>query len=106
MDCTDYPVDYKFSEMSSKENKNLCSAFEKEMKMHCYSLKNQDDALFNNSSKRPAFVLKPLKTMLNFELEILSLQQLEYEMYRTGHPNFPYAHIQLEQATNLILSHF
>ena len=23
-----------------------------------------------------------------------------------GHPNFPYAHIQIEQANNLILSHF
>ena len=58
--------------------------------------------------------------MINFEVEILSLQQLEYEMYHTdypvdyncfeigycGHPNFPYADIQLKQATSLILSIF
>ena len=58
--------------------------------------------------------------MLNYEVDRLSFQQLEYEMDRTdylvdyicfeigycGHPNFPYANIQLEQATNLILSHF
>ena len=55
--------------------------------------------------------------MLNFDVERLSLQKLEYEMDRTGfhiyynffeigycgHPKFPYAHIQLEQATKLIL---
>ena len=54
--------------------------------------------------------------MLNFEMKILSLQQLEYEMDCTdypvdynfseigycGHPDFPYIHIQFNQANNLI----
>ena len=57
--------------------------------------------------------------MLKSEVDRLSLEQLEYEMDRAdlpddynyfeigycGHPNFPYAHIQLDQATKLILSH-
>ena len=42
-----------------------------------------DDELFKNRSKIPAFALIPLKSMLNFEVNILSLQQLEYEMDRT-----------------------
>ena len=60
------------------------------------------------------FVPRPLKTMLNFEVDRLSIQHLEYEMdiidflvdYNCfekgffGHPNFPYAHIQLNQANN------
>ena len=85
--------------------------------MNCYSLKAEDDALFNNRLKIPAFVLRPLMFMLNFEVDILSLQQLEYEMDCTyypvdynyfeigycGHPNFPYANIQFKQANNLIL---
>ena len=68
----------------------------------------------------PAFVLMLLNSMLNFEVDIISLQQLDYEMGRTdypvdcnffeigycGHLNFPYANIQLKKVTNLILSHF
>ena len=87
--------------------------------MRCYSLKIDDDALFNNRSKQPAFVLRPLKSMINFEVERLYIQQLEYEMDCTdypfnynffeigycGHPNFPYANIKFKQATNLITSH-
>ena len=49
--------------------------------------------------------------MLNPVVDIISLQQLEYEMERAdipdylkkigycGHPAFSYAHIQLDQAT-------
>ena len=58
--------------------------------------------------------------MLNFKVEILSLQKLEHEMDRTNYPvdykcfeigycgqtNFPYSNIQFKQANNLILSHF
>ena len=58
--------------------------------------------------------------MLNHVVDIISLQQPEYEMERIdisdyynffeigyyGHPNLPYAHIQLDQATKLILQHF
>ena len=79
-----------------------------------------DDALFKIRSKSPAFVLNPIKAMLKLAVDIISLQQLEYEMYCSdppnyyncfeivycGHPDFPYANIQLEQATKLILSHF
>ena len=58
--------------------------------------------------------------MSNPVVDRISLQKLEYEMERAdipndyncfeivncGHPDFPYAHIELEQATKLILSHF
>ena len=58
--------------------------------------------------------------MPNLEVDRISLQQLEYEMDCTdypvdyncfeivycGHPNFPYTNIQLEQASDIILSHF
>ena len=58
--------------------------------------------------------------MINLEADRISLQQLEYEMDCTdypvdynffeigycGHPNFPYTNIQLEQASDIILSHF
>ena len=58
--------------------------------------------------------------MLNFEVEILSLRQLEYEMDCTvypvdynffeigycGQPYLPYVNIQFKQATNGKLSHF
>ena len=57
--------------------------------------------------------------MHNHAVEIISPQKLEYEMERVdlpddynffeigycGHPSFPYAHIQLEQATKLIISY-
>ena len=58
--------------------------------------------------------------MLNFEVDRLSLQELDYamdcsdftsdynfyEIGYCGHPKFSYTHIQLEKATNLILSDF
>ena len=37
--------------------------------MHCYSLKIDYDALFKDKSQRRAFVLKPLDSMLNFEVD-------------------------------------
>ena len=57
---------------------------------------------------------------MNLAVDRTSLLQLEYEMERAGipddyncfeigycsHPTFPYAHIQLEKATKLILSYF
>ena len=88
--------------------------------MNCYYIKAEDDALFNNTSKILTSVLSPLKSMLNFEVDRLSLQQLEYEIDSTdyhanynffaigyfGHPNLPYSNIQFKQATDLILSYF
>ena len=73
--------------------------------MSSYSLEIDDDALFKNISKRPTFVLRPLRSVLNFEVYRLSLHKLEYEMDCTyysvdyncfeigycSHPNFPYA---------------
>ena len=50
------------------------------MKMHCLYLKKKDDALFNNRLKKPASILRPLNTMLNFEVDRLSFQRLAYEM--------------------------
>ena len=88
--------------------------------MQFYSLKNQHDALFKNMSKIPAFKLRPLKAVINFDVDILSLQKLEYEAECVDLPDdyncfeivycvhlaFPYAHIQLKQANNSILSNF
>ena len=70
--------------------------------------------------KKPAFLLRPLRVMIKSEVSRLSLQKTKYEIERAnlpddyncfeigycGHPVFPYAHIQLEQATKLILLHF
>ena len=90
------------------------------MKEHYLSLKENYDTLFKIRSKIPSFVLKPLKVMMNLVVDIIPLQQLEYEMKRAdllddfnfseigycGHPTLTYAHIELEQATKLIISHF
>ena len=73
------------SEMASKEKKNLRSKFKEQTKMHCYYPINQDDALFNNRYKS-SFVLSTLQTMLNFEVDRLSIHQSEYEMDRTYFP--------------------
>ena len=54
--------------------------------MSSYSLEMDNDALFKNRSKRPASVLSPLRSMLNFKVENLSLHQLEYEMDCTDYP--------------------
>ena len=81
----------------------------KKIKNDCLYLKIDDDDLFKKRSKRTAFVLRPLLTLLNLEVDKLSLQKLEFEMDRTddpvnysfleigycGHPNFPYTNTQL-----------
>ena len=90
------------------------------MKGQYLSLKEKYDTLFKIGSKRPAFEMKPLRSMLNLVIHRISLQQLYYKMERAdlpddyncfeirccGHPDLPYAHIQVKQATKLILSHF
>ena len=45
-----------------------------------------DGDQFKNMSKRPTFVLRTFLTMLNLEVDRLSLQQLEYEMDCTDDP--------------------
>ena len=53
-----------------------------------------DDDLFKDSPKRPTFVLSQFLTMLNLEVDILSLHQLEYEMDCTDYTaNYNYFEI-------------
>ena len=85
--------------MASKVKKNRRSTFEK-MNMHFYSLKIDDDELFKNMLKRPVSIISPLKSMLNFEVDRLSLQQLEYEMDRTDYP-VDYNFLELEIVVTL-----
>ena len=71
------PLSSSDFEMAYKVKKNRNAAFDKKIKINCYSLKVEYDALFKNMSRRPAFLLRPLKSMLNFEVDRLSFQQLE-----------------------------
>ena len=66
--------------------KNCHATFDKKMKFNFHVLKLYDDDLFKNRSKRSTFVTRPFLTMLNLEVNIISLQQLEYEMDRTDYP--------------------
>ena len=105
--------------MSSNKKKNRRATFKIQTKIIFLSIKAKDDSLFKIMSKIPAFVLNPLKAMLNLVVDRISLQQLEYEMERAdipddynffeigycGPPAFPYVHIKLEQSTKLIISH-
>ena len=75
------------SAMTSKKKKNRRSTFKIQMKKYCLYLKAKDYALFKIRSKRPNFVLNPLKYMLNLVVDIISLQQLEYEMERADLPD-------------------
>ena len=79
------PLSSYDSEMASKVQKISVPRLEIN-KMHCYYIKNQDDALFKNRSKRPAFLIRPLNYMLNSEVDRLYLQQIEFEMDRTDYP--------------------
>ena len=57
------------------------------MKKYCLYLKAKDYALFNIRPKINAFVLNPLKAMLNLVVEIIYLQQLGYKMERADLPD-------------------
>ena len=48
--------------------------------------KLDDDDMFNNRSEMPTFVLRPFFTMINLEVDIIYLQQLEYEMDCNDYP--------------------
>ena len=90
------------------------------MKFNCLSLKIDDDELFKKGSKISTFFIRPFLTMLNLEVEKISLQQLEYKMDFTnypgdynffeigycGHTNFPFSNIQLDHTSDLIPSYF
>ena len=73
--------------LASKKKKNCRTVFKIQMKIFSLYIKSEDGALFNNSSRKPAFVLRTLKAMLNHVINRLSFQQLEYEMERTGLPD-------------------
>ena len=90
------------------------------MKTRCEFIIEADNELFQNRTKKPTFVLCSFQQFLNSKLDRLSIQQLEYEMNFTdypdkyiffkfeycGHPQYPYSKIFLDQASDLILSHF
>ena len=82
------PLSTSDSATISKKKKNRRATYKIQMKKHCLSLKAKDDALFRIGSKSPAFVLNPLKTMLKLVVDIITLQQLEYEMYRSDPSNY------------------
>ena len=81
------PLSSYDSAMTPKKKKNQRSTFKIQMKKHCLSLKSKDDELFKIRSKIPAFVLNPLKDMLNLVVYRISLQQLEHEMERADLPD-------------------
>ena len=113
-----------YSEMASKIKKsfvkNFHAMFDKIMYVNFLSLIKDDVDHFKNRSKRPSFLIRPFLTILNLEVNRLSLHQPEYEMDRTdypvdynfleigycGHPTYPHTSIQLEQDSDLILSYF
>ena len=73
--------------MSSNKKKNRRATFKIQTKIIFLSIKEKDDLLFKIMSKIPAFVLNPLKAMLNLVVDRISLQQLEYEMERADLPD-------------------
>ena len=75
------------SAMRSNKNKNCRATFKIQMEICFLSLKEIDDALLKIMSKRPSFVLKPLKAMLNLVFDRISLRKLEYEMERADIPD-------------------
>ena len=65
--------------------------------MHCLRI----------GKKSLPFVLRPLNSMLNSEVDRLSLQRVEYEMDYTDYPvdyNLKKRILKLEQATNLMIT--
>ena len=64
--------------MTSKKKKNCRDIFKIQTKKHCLSLKAKYDALLKIRSKIPAFVMNPLKSILNLVVDGISVQQLEY----------------------------
>ena len=54
------------------------------MKNIGFLFKAKDDALFKIKPKRPAYVLNPLKAMLNLFVDRISLKQLDYKMEWNG----------------------
>ena len=66
--------------------KNCHAVFDKRMKFNCHALKLDDDDLSKNRSKRPTFVTRPFLTIINYEVDRISLKQFEYGMDRNDYP--------------------
>ena len=78
-------------DMTSKRKKNRRSTCKTQMEKQCLFFKAEDDALFKNRPKIPAFVLKLLKAMLNLAADRIPLKQLFSEIGYCGPPPFPFA---------------
>ena len=111
------PLSSSDSAMTSKKKINRRAAFKIQIKNIVYLLKQRMIRCLILGQKIPVFILNPLKYMLNPVVDRISVQKLEYGMERDddynffeirycSHRTFSYLHIQLEQATKLILSHF
>ena len=86
----------------------------------CEIIIKADNDLYNFRTKRPKCVLNSFQHFLDSKLDRLSIQQIDFEMdsagypdnynyfelWYCGHPQFPYSNIFLDQAGDLILSHF
>ena len=55
--------------------------------MRCELIVEADNELFQNSTKKPKFLLCSFQQFLNSKLDRLSLQQLECEMDCTDYPD-------------------
>ena len=75
------------SAMTSKKEKNRRAMFKIQIKKYCLSFKAKYDALFEIRQKRPVFVLETLKAMMNLVVDIIYLQQHEYEMEHDDLPD-------------------
>ena len=60
--------------LKKRSVKNCHATFDKKMKSNFLSLKIDYDELFNNRSKRPTFLPRQFLTMLNLEVDRISLQ--------------------------------
>ena len=113
----DYGTTTKFKKSFGK---NINAKFDVFMKTRCDFIIEADNELFNNWTQKPTFVLCSFQQMLKPKLDRLSLQQLEYKMDCTdypdkynffelgycGQPEYPHSKMFLNQASDLILSHF
>ena len=71
-----------------RQNKN--TKFNEFMVRQCGNLLEEDKVLFKARKFLPQFVLAPLRSFLNLNLDILYLLQLDLEMDSTGYPDLGY----------------
>ena len=66
---------------------NSNAKFDARIKTRCEFSIKADNELFQNSTRKPTFVLCSFQNFLNSKLDRLSLQQLECEMDFTDYPD-------------------